>query len=338
MRSRTRTRVAVSLTTMAIAGSVLVGAGQQSTSGKPSAQEPIGQGQTPSRFPLTQSIRERGTSVTPALEGWFRGKDGNDYFLIGYFNRNTKQEFDIPVGPNNHIDPGGPDLGQPTHFQLGRQWGVFTVKVPKDLGTKKLSWTIVANGLTNSITLHTQAEYIVEPYRASWNDNTPPVLKFATNGPTYSGPPIGFAATTFTTTLSNPLTLTAWITDEGPVGRFGAPAGGAAAGGGRDRGGRARGTPSTVDAGADFPGYQPPPRVSVTWTKFRGPGSVTFANAKPSVDDANGGRAETTASFDEAGEYVLRLQGNDSSGDGGLGEQCCWTNVHVKVTVKAATR
>ena len=41
----------------------------------------------------------------------------------------------------------------------------FSVKLPKDLGTKKLTWTIVANGFTNAITLHTQADYIVEPHR-----------------------------------------------------------------------------------------------------------------------------------------------------------------------------
>ena len=60
--------------------------------------------------------------------------DGSIRLLVGYFNRNTQQEFDIPVGPNNRIEPGGPDQGQPTHFLTARQFGVFTVKVPKDFG------------------------------------------------------------------------------------------------------------------------------------------------------------------------------------------------------------
>ena len=34
------------------------------------------------------------------------------------------------------------------------------------------------------------------------------------------------------------------------------------------------------------------------------------------------------------GEYLLRVQGNDESGEGGGGFQCCWTNTYVKVTVK----
>ena len=75
-----------------------------------------GQGQTPSPLPLSQPIRERGSSVTGAYEGWYRNKDGSVSLLVGYFNRNTKQELDIPIGPNNRIEPGGPDQGQPTHF------------------------------------------------------------------------------------------------------------------------------------------------------------------------------------------------------------------------------
>ena len=52
----------------------------------------------------------------------------------------------MPVGPNNRIEPGGPDQGQPTHFLPGGKWGVFTITVPKDFGDKKLTWTLVANG------------------------------------------------------------------------------------------------------------------------------------------------------------------------------------------------
>ena len=43
---------------------------------------------------------------------------------------------------------------------------------------------------------------------------------------------------------------------------------------------------------------------------------------------------KATATFKAAGEYVLRAQVNDKSGDGGGGEQCCWTNALVKVIAK----
>src|ERR1700759_5786017 len=86
-----------------------------------------------------------GQSVTAAFEGWYPNPDGSANILVGYYNRNQTQELDIPIGPNNHIDPGGPDYGQPTHFVAGRGWGVFTIKVPKGFGEKKLTWTITAN-------------------------------------------------------------------------------------------------------------------------------------------------------------------------------------------------
>src|SRR5579863_2086762 len=85
-----------------------------------------------------------GQSITGAFEGWFPNGDGTFSMLLGYFNRNTREALDIPVGPNNHIDPGGPDHGQPTHFVPGRMWGSFVIKVPKDFGDKKFTWTIVA--------------------------------------------------------------------------------------------------------------------------------------------------------------------------------------------------
>ena len=72
--------------------------------------------------------RERGASITPAFEGWYQNEDGSYSLLIGYFNRNSKEALDIPIGPNNRIEPGEPDQGQPTHFEIGRQWGVFVAE------------------------------------------------------------------------------------------------------------------------------------------------------------------------------------------------------------------
>lgn len=297
----------------ALAGGVLVH-GQQGTA------------QTPSPFPLSNSVRERGSSVTGAFEGWFYNKDGSQSLLVGYFNRNTKQEFDIPPGPNNRIEPGGPDQGQPTHFSTGREWGVFTIRVPNDFGTRKLTWTIVTNGQTNAITLHTKPEYILAPFEDPANGNTPPTLKFAPDGPGFTGPPMGIAAT-LTATVGVPLPLTLWATDEGPKINIPEPSN---RGRGRGRGGDA------AAAAAAAAGFTLPPALAVEWHLFRGPGAVKFDAPRPAIDRDAGGKATTNATFSEPGEYVLRAQGNDSTGDGGGGFQCCWTNAHVKVTVKGA--
>jgi hypothetical protein len=241
------------------------------------------------------SVQSAGQSITGAFEGWYTNPDGTFSLLLGYFNRNSAQTLDIPVGPNNRIEPGGPDQGQPTRFAPRRQWGIFRIVVPKDFGNKKLTWTIVANGQTTSVPMSLHPLWVVEPFKDAGNGNTPPVLKFDPAGPQFTGPPHGIART-LTTNVANPLPLTLWVSDDKPL-----------------RGGRgATGNP-------------------VSWSVFRGAGEVMFENARPALDAE--GKATTTAKFAAAGEYILRAQANDSTGDGGGGFQCCWTNVHVKVNV-----
>jgi hypothetical protein len=83
--------------------------------------------------------------------------------------------------------------------------------------------------------------------------------------------------------------------------------------------------------------------LNVRWSKFRGPGAVTFANNRPAPEKieskvtpapAVSGRATTTATFSEPGEYVLHVLATDASLDGERGYQCCWSNAQVKVSVK----
>jgi hypothetical protein len=247
--------------------------------------------------------RERGTSITPALEGWFENSDGSFSFLLGYYNRNTKEALDIPVGPGNRVEPGPADQGQPTYFETGRQWGVFTIKVPKDFGTKALRWTIVSNGEEQSIPLTLNKGYPISPYKELGMGNQPPVLTFTQGGAKFTGPPIGVAQT-LTGAVNQPVAISAWVEDPKAPGETG-------------RGGFF-GTPSVAN---------------VSLHKFRGPGKVTFE--KPRLPVAKqGDMVSTTATFSAAGDYMLRVQANDESGEGGGGFQCCWTNAYVKVTVK----
>jgi hypothetical protein len=73
--------------------------------------------------------------------------------------------------------------------------------------------------------------------------------------------------------------------------------------------------------------------ASVSFHKFRGPGKVTFDKARITVP-SQGALVTANATFDMAGEYLLRVQANDESGEGGGGFQCCWTNTYVKVAVR----
>jgi hypothetical protein len=252
------------------------------------------------QLPL-QPARESGQSVTAAFEGWYQNKDGSFTLLVGYFNRNTRQILDIPVGPNNRIEPGGPDQGQPTHFLPRRQWGVFSIKVPKDFGDRRLTWTIVANGQTTSVPVGVIKGYQIEPFKEAAQGNEPPSIQFDPKGPVFAGPPVGIAAT-MNAVAGQPLTIEAIASD----------------------------------GAANDPDLSPlqlkQAAISTFWSKYRGPGEVTFSNARPPVE--KGGKVTTSATFSQPGEYIIRGQVNDRSGDGGGGFQCCWTNVHVRVNVK----
>jgi hypothetical protein len=63
-----------------------------------------------------EPVARSGESVTPAFEGWYPNPDRSFSLLLGYYNRNQTQVLDIPAGPNNRIEPGGPDQGQPPIF------------------------------------------------------------------------------------------------------------------------------------------------------------------------------------------------------------------------------
>jgi hypothetical protein len=259
--------------------------------------------------------KQFGSGVTGAFEGWYYNADGSRTFLVGYLNRNFGQAVDVPIGPNNRIEPGGPDMGQPTHFLPGRNTGMFIVPVPrhfKPVADDKLTWTITVNGQTNTIPLRVYADYVVSPFSDIAVKNTPPVIKFEQAGPTIQGP-IATIATALprAASVSAPLPLTLWATDD-----------------------------AKFTSGNNAPQRNPPPAVTLLWSKYRGPGPVTFDKTKPELekipasDVAFSGKGTTTAKFTEPGDYLLHVTANDYSGPGGGGEVCCWTTALVKVAVK----
>src|SRR5438093_4164122 len=196
-----------------------------------------------------------GDTVQPAFEGWERNPDGTYNMWFGYFNRNWAQELNIPVGPDNNIQPGGPDRGQPEFFQTGdrnrRQMFAFKVVVPADWPKDRdLVWTLTTNGTTLQAFASLRPDYMVDVNVVSANRgaqrDTDPVNK---NTP----PTIIEAPKDQTVPIATPLALKMAVTD--------------------DRNPQPR---REFDQGVD--GTTPlTQQLPISWFQWRGPGRERFA-------------------------------------------------------------
>jgi hypothetical protein len=344
MQAASRSAVAALAVVMGLGSWVIVGAGQAQQTPPPSTQGPL---------PL-EPLGVRGEAVYAAFEGWGPARDGKEVLLFGYYNRNNEQILDIPIGPNNVIEPGGPDLGQPTHFLSRRQYGVFAIEVPKDFGNKRYTWTIVANGQKTQVTGWKNPPYWIDFFKNTANGNETPIMRLTETGPALQGPVTGWSQT-LTAQVNQPLTLNVWVTDKpsdqaegrgdappaaaaGRAGRGGAPddqAAGAARGrGAAGRGGAAAGG----GGGGGGRGGAPTGDVTILWQRYRGPAEIKFSEDRSLLFNKRDAKlvmhATTQATFPQPGDYAVLVTANDQSGPGGGGDQCCWTSARIRVTVK----
>jgi hypothetical protein len=255
-------------------------------------------------FALEAQIRhDRGQNVAPVYEGWYRTADGSIRLSFGYLNRNFAEEVDIPTGADNRFEPGPIDRGQPTHFLPRSHHGVFTVTLPNPTADAEIKWTLTSRGRTVSVPANLSPLYEIDALKESGTEvgvsepNTPPVLRFDPAGATGVGP--AGTSMVFRTSPAQALALDVWVTDDG------LPRTKESAGAGRSS-------------------------LSVTWSKYRGTGTVKFSDPEPPVES---GKAHTSATFDEPGEYILRVLASDGSR---FADQCCWTNGYARVIVQSA--
>jgi hypothetical protein len=248
--------------------------------------------QLPTAIPQTKWAS--GQNVVPYFEGWIGNADGSFDMVFGYFNRNWQEELAIPAGPDNLVEPGGPDRGQPTYFLPRRQGWVFRVTVPKDFGKQVMTWTVTANGKTEKaygelLPVEEITERIVMT-RGNLNPgesdpNKPPAVTIA---------PVQSAS------LTSPVSLIANVIDDGlPKPREGAQK-------------RTAVTDATKIQAQTNSNASPRPRgLTVAWMQLRGPAKVTFepTGAIPVAE----GKAVTTARFAQGGSYLLRATASDGA-------------------------
>jgi len=196
---------------------------------------------------------------------------------FGYYNRNSEEAVDVPIGPENTFDLGNGDQGQPTHFYPGRRWWVFKVVVPKDWPRdKRLVWTLTNKGRTNLAKGWLQPEWEVDNLLIS-KDAADPFLGVDRGNPdVVSDPPAVTGGGPQTITLPATATLTATAS-----------------------GGRVVRSGVTVSA------------LRIRWILYRGPGKVQF---DPDVAPAVAGKPVTSkVSFSVPGNYRIREIASDGA-------------------------
>ena len=99
-----------------------------------------------------RTLRTHSAPVIPAFEGWYQEPEGTYRLCFGYWSGNTEEEVDIPLGPDNFIEPSEFDGGQPTHFMpvprtgYRKHYCVHSVQVPEDFGRGRVVWTLRVGG------------------------------------------------------------------------------------------------------------------------------------------------------------------------------------------------
>jgi hypothetical protein len=278
-------------------------------------------------LPLSPN-RPRGQGIAPYFEGWYANDDGTFTFSLGYFNFNTDEAVYIPIGPDNRIEPAEFDGLQPEYFEnLGgrdrKQVGVFGVRVPADFadGNRRLLWTLTRNGKTFSVPAYVGVEAYQLSHAGQAMGSVPPRLKLAEDGQEGIGPGGVWEEGARTARVGRPLALAAWATDPSV------------------RGGR--------NVTTEVP-------VVLSWWLHQGDGRVRFrpegrggaaeseeaerAQARRPPNEirlpSGGGSGTILATFEDPGEYVLRVRAdNFAADDSRTSDQCCWTNGFVRVIV-----
>ena len=264
----------------------------------------------------------RGQNVQPVFQGWSRNADGTFDMHFGYLNRNYMEELQIPIGPDNFIEPGGPDRGQPSYFLTRVNRQIFTVTVPADFNAQEVVWELTVAGKTERAVGWLQAEWEIDAVGGGRNQSAEALKNQA---PSLSVSHPGSVR------LPSLLTLTAAVTDDGlPVARpEPTPEQRQAAAAAAANRGPTQAQPPILTPPDDAPeiptnlpglrvnargrqtlGGQVPSGLSVSYRLWRGPAAVVF---EPEFAEVDNGNAVTTAKFAEPGDYMIQVRAYDGA-------------------------
>lgn len=275
-------------------------------------------------YPLAQR-KGAGDVVTPMFNGWTANEDGSVTMLFGFANRNREQVVDIPLGPNNFIEPAQFNGVQPTHFPVynrrglpdvgyfvaTQERGAFAVTVPADMAGTEVVWTLNHAGHSYSVpACATSTAYEMSAGERALG-SLAPAIRFERDGPETTTRE-GIMAARVTTSVEDPVTLSAYVQDRGNRGDY----------------------PEVKED--FFP-------LGTEWILHQGPAVPDFdpglVTGRERMEQGMHGsdnwtQVQTQAIFSEPGEYVIRLRvDNFLAVDSKFDTLCCWSNAYVPVTV-----
>jgi hypothetical protein len=272
-------------------------------------------------YPLA-APKAKGDLVAPMFNGWIANEDGSTTYIFGFVNKNREEIVDIPIGPNNRIEPAQFDGMQPTHFPVYsrggfvglQERGVFSITVPADMKRAEVVWTLTHAGQTWSVPARaTSAAYEMSRAPAAFGSLNP-AIRFDLNGPE-STDREGVYASRINTSVGKPVTLSAYVQDRGERASF-------------------EGIKSVYPLGTEWVMHQGPAAPKIETARITGRQRASGAG-EGNVTSTNGWyEVKTQATFTEPGNYVIRLRvDNFEAEDSQFDNQCCWSNAYVPVTV-----
>ena len=282
--------------------------------------------------------------LAPFMEGWYENEDGTYSISFGYLNANEDTIY-IPLGPDNFIEPAQFDGMQPTVFVPGHPRGLFTVSLPATMKDTDVWWTLRK---PNGDVTRVPGRVTSNAYQLDWvprpHGSLPPSVSFDSQSGVGRGPPGIMAERTQTVAVGSPLTLSINTTDpserDSEDFRFREAIALRVVWSQLQGPGRVEYTRHESNPLPEVEEEEEPDSAAAAAIAAGGPAAAAARRQReppgpeviPLSEGSGTGRVIVT--FSEPGEYLMLAQvDNFGAVDSGSGDQCCWTNGYVRVTV-----
>ena len=243
-------------------------------------------------------IRPKGQPIIPLFDGWYPNEDGSSTICFGFFNMNSEQSLDIPLGEDNYIETDYPglDLSEalvPTHFDplppaYRHVFCAYSINVPADFSTShRITWYLTANNQTLSVPGKVIPPYVLDEPRSNGRGDIAPLVTLTEDGESVRGRTGIHHPGKILSSVSEPVSLSAHIEHSDDI-------------------------------------------VWVGWSQHNGPGIVTFD--KKEYETKSRERTEVQARFSKPGNYVVRMQTIDDIA--AFEFYCCHTNAYFHISVE----